>query len=57
MLHITQSPVGMSGTFRIDVGLARDRLRQGAITGSIHVQTNDKDFPSFVIPVRGEVKP
>ena len=57
VLHITQAPIGRSGTFRIDVGLAREKLQPGTITGSIHVQTNDKDFPSLVIPVRGEVKP
>src|SRR5262245_60899681 len=57
VLEITQSPSGRSGIFRIDVGLARDKLQQGAITGSIHVHTNDKDFPSFVIPVRGEIRP
>ena len=55
-LEITQSPVGSGGTFRIDVGLARDRLRAGPISGSIRIVTSDRDFPELTVPVRGAVQ-
>ena len=36
-LRISCRPGGKSGTFRIDVGLDRERLQPGEITGSIRV--------------------
>lgn len=55
-LRIGRSPDGRSGTFRIDVGLDRERLRPGPITGSIRIVTSDDAFPELSIPVRGELR-
>jgi hypothetical protein len=55
-LQITRSPEGKSGSFRIDVGVDKERLRPGPITGSIHVTTNDAITRELLIPVRGEVQ-
>ena len=55
-LEITRSPAGSSGTFRIDVGLAPDRLKAGPIRGSIRIVTTDRDFPELIVPVRGAVR-
>ena len=56
LLRIRRSPDGRSAAFRIDVGLDRQRLRPGPITGSIRVATDDDAFPEVVIPVRGELR-
>jgi Protein of unknown function (DUF1573) len=56
LLRITRQPEGRSGTFRIDVGLQRQRLRRGPIDGSIRVATDDGAFPEVVIGVRGELR-
>lgn len=55
-LRISRSPGGKSGTFRIDVGLDREGLRRGRITGSIRIATSDHAFPELFIPVRGELR-
>ena len=55
-LRIARSPEGRSDTFRIDVGLDRQRLRPGPITGSIRVMTSDAVARELLIHVRGEVR-
>ncbi len=55
-LRIARSPEGRSDTFRIDVGLDRQRLRPGPITGSIRVMTSDAAARELLIHVRGEVR-
>jgi len=55
-LRISRSPGGSSGTFRIDVGLDRDRLRPGLITGSIRIVTSADASSELSIPVRGELR-
>ena len=55
-VRMARSPSGRSGTFQIDVGLDRDRLRPGPISGSIRIVTSDEAFPEMLIPVRGEMR-
>ena len=53
---ISQDPADRSGTFRIDVGLDRDKLRPGEIQGSLRIRTDDTEFPELLVPVRGELR-
>jgi hypothetical protein len=55
-LEIQKEPSGSSNEFRIDVGLLRNRLEPGPLTGTIRVHTSDKDFPTLTIQVRGKVQ-
>ena len=54
-LTLKRVPTGPSGTFRIDVGLSRDRLTPGDLRGSIWIDTDDPRFPEIVISVHGHV--
>ncbi len=54
-LRISKSPEAASETFRIDVGLIRDQLRRGKISGTIRILTTDSRFPTFDVPVQGEI--
>jgi uncharacterized membrane protein len=56
VVRISQEPAGASRAFRVDVGLVRERLQAGRLTGSIRILTNDEEFPELVIPVRGELR-
>ena len=47
---------GSSEAFRIDVSLAKDRLRPGPISGSIRIRTDDEQFRELIVPVRGEIQ-
>lgn len=56
-LRIVQSPAaGRSETFRIDIGLDRNELKPGKVTGSLRIRTDDSEFPELVVPVRGELR-
>jgi len=39
------------------VTLIKEKLKPGAIVGSIVIETNDPEFPSLVVPVSGNVLP
>ena len=54
--RISQEPAGRSGTFRIDVGLDRDKLSPGEIQGSLRIRTDNTEFPELFVPVRGELR-
>ena len=53
---VKQTPDVSSSAFRLDFGLAPQRLRPGRIEGTIRVMTDDGKFPEVLIPVRGELK-
>jgi Protein of unknown function (DUF1573) len=50
---ITQSPLGPSNSFQIDVRLRPEALRPGSLEGKIRVMTTDPSFPEVVIPLSG----
>jgi len=54
--RISQEPAGRSGTFRIDVGLDRDKLSPGEIQGSLRIRTDNTEFPELLVPIRGELR-
>ena len=56
LFHISQEPAGRSGTFRIDVGLDRDKTLPGKMNGSLRISTDNTEFPELVVPVRGELR-
>ncbi len=41
---------------RLEVGLSPEKLRPGPLSGTIRIQTSDKKFPEFTVPVRGQVR-
>ena len=45
-----------SDAFRIDIALAKERLRPGPISGSIRIRPNDEWFPVLVVSVRGVIE-
>jgi hypothetical protein len=47
---------GASEAFRLNVGLDKDKLRAGPLTGAIRILTTDKDFPELIVKVSGEAK-
>jgi hypothetical protein len=56
-LVVEQEPAsGASDAFRLNVGLDRDKLTAGALTGTIRILTTDKDFPELIVKVSGEAK-
>lgn len=55
-LWVAMTPGSPSETFRIDVGLIREQLRVGKISGNINIRTTDPRFPIFEVPVRGEIQ-
>jgi hypothetical protein len=54
-LRIVRSPAGSSSTFGLVVTLDPARLQPGSLDGVIRIETDDKAFPSVVIPVHGHV--
>jgi hypothetical protein len=52
-LDVTQSPVGSSNSFQIEVRLRPQALRRGSFDGKIRVMTTDPRFPEVVIPYSG----
>jgi hypothetical protein len=52
-LDVTQSPVGSSNSFQIEVRLRPEALRRGSLDGKIRVMTTDPRFPEVVIPYSG----
>jgi hypothetical protein len=56
LLYISKDPSGSSQAFQISVGLIRERMQPGRITGSLRITTDDEAFPELVIPVRGELR-
>jgi hypothetical protein len=55
-LRIEREPEGKSGTGRIDVTIAATQLKPGKITGMLHIETDDSEFPEVVVPVRIELR-
>jgi uncharacterized protein DUF1573 len=55
-LRIERSPQGTSGTFGFTVSIDPKRAHAGSLDGSIRIQTDDKNFPVVVLPVRGTIK-
>jgi hypothetical protein len=56
-LVVEQEPAsGASEAFRLNVGLDKDKLRAGPLTGAIRILTTDKDFPELIVKVSGEAK-
>jgi hypothetical protein len=41
--------------FQISISLNPDQVRAGSISGSIFVETNDRDFPKITVPVVGQI--
>src|SRR5262245_14986212 len=56
LLYISKDPSGSSQAFQIRVGLIRERMQPGRITGALRITTDDEAFPELVIPVRGELR-
>jgi hypothetical protein len=56
LLHISKDPSGSSQAFQISVGLVRERIQPGRITGTLRITTDDEAFPELVVPVRGELR-
>ena len=55
-LRFQRQPEGKSGTFRIDVTIDSTQLKPGKITGMLHIETDDSEFPEVVVPVRVELR-
>ena len=55
-VEVAFSSEGRANAFQIDVTIARERLTPGRLSGSIRIETDDKDFPVLEVPVRGEVR-
>lgn len=55
-LRTERQPEGKSGTFRIDVSIDSTQLKPGKITGMLHIETDDSEFPELAVPVRVELR-
>jgi hypothetical protein len=47
---------GPTGVFELKLAPIKEQLKPGTFHGTIHVSTNDEQFPEVLIPVRLEVK-
>ncbi|HKZ41450.1 MAG TPA: DUF1573 domain-containing protein [Candidatus Hodarchaeales archaeon] len=55
-LKITQSPAsGRSSAFTLDIGVMKEKLVPGEVSGSIRITTDDNKFPEVLIPVEAEI--
>ena len=55
-LDIAVSPSRPAETFRMDIKLIPDQVKQGVVSGMIRLGTSDPMFPEIAIPVRGEIR-
>jgi hypothetical protein len=55
-LDIKVAPSGPAETFRMDINLIPDQLKQGVVSGMIRLGTSDPMFPEIAVPVRGEIR-
>jgi hypothetical protein len=56
-LQIVQTPAsGSSERFRFDIGLSREKLGKGPISGTLRIVSSDPRVPELTIPVKGHVK-
>jgi len=55
-LDIKISPSGPAESFRMDIKLNPDQLKQGWVSGMIRLGTSDPMFPEIAVPVRGEIR-
>ena len=55
-LDIKVSPSEPAESFRMDISLVPDRLKQGPVSGIIRLCTSDPMFPEIAVPVRGEIR-
>jgi hypothetical protein len=55
-LRTARQPEGKSETFRIDVSIDSTQLKPGKITGMLHIETDDSEFPELAVPVRVELR-
>lgn len=55
-LRVERQPEGKSGTFRLDVSIDSTQLKPGKLTGMLHIETDDSEFPEVVVPVRVELR-
>lgn len=55
-VEVAVSSEGRASAFQIDVTIARERLTTGRLSGTIKIETDDKEFPVLNVPVSGEVR-
>lgn len=55
-LDVKVSPSRPAASFRMDIGLVPDQLKQGVVSGMIRLGTSDPMFSEIAIPVRGEIR-
>jgi hypothetical protein len=55
-LKVTASAEGRAQAFEIEVLVIRERLTAGRLTGTIRIETDDKDFPLLEVPVVADVR-
>jgi hypothetical protein len=55
-VEVTISPSGPAETFRMDIKLIPDQVKQGMVSGVIRLGTSDPMFPEITVPVRGEIR-
>jgi hypothetical protein len=55
-LKISQTPVnGPTDSLRLNVGLTREKLQKGRISGNLRIRPTDPTLPELIIPVTGEI--
>src|SRR5262245_10196023 len=55
-LDVSVSPSRPAETFRMDIKLIPDQVKQGVVSGVIRLRTSDPMFPEIAVPVRGEIR-
>ena len=55
-LDVSVSPSRPAETFRMDIKLIPDQVKQGMVSGVIRLGTSDPMFPEITVPVRGEIR-
>jgi len=55
-LDIAVSPSRPAETFRMDIKVLPNQMKQGVVSGVIRLGTSDPMFPEIAIPVRGEIR-
>jgi hypothetical protein len=55
-LDVSVSPSRPAETFRMDIKLIPDQVKQGLVSGVIRLGTSDPMFPEITVPVRGEIR-
>jgi hypothetical protein len=55
-LDVRVSPSRPAETFRMDIKLIPEQVKQGVVSGVIRLGTTDPMFPEIAVPVRGEIR-